>query len=266
MNTKTIVSKDGTSIKYEESGNGPCLILIGDALHSKTDHLMSILVALLKQNFTVIQYLRRRKVGGKIKSGQVSDSEIADVAALISEGGGSAYVFGMASGAALALKASAAGLPILKLAIFKQPFTSGLRNKEANQFNIASLFRLLNIHDKGKSLKLLINIIGLPRSIIAILGLGLLWPAIKALAPALAYDALIISEDQTNESELRADSGATIVLTGQSNVMKAAIEGFVQQLPKICHDIFNSQNHDVDPKVLGSTLHGIFSRALVRQG
>ena len=41
---------------------------------------------------------------------------------MIEEAGGSAYVYGSSSGAALALRATAAGLPIEKLVAFEPPY------------------------------------------------------------------------------------------------------------------------------------------------
>jgi len=48
--------------------------------------------------------------------------EIEDVEALIKEAGGSAYVYGISSGAALALEAAKRGLCITKLAVYEAPF------------------------------------------------------------------------------------------------------------------------------------------------
>src|SRR5205823_8608687 len=52
----------------------------------------------------------------------VVEREVDDLAALISEAGGSALVFGHSSGAALALEAAARGLAITKLALYEPPF------------------------------------------------------------------------------------------------------------------------------------------------
>ena len=49
------------------------------------------------------------------------EREVDDLAALIAEAGGSAYVYAMSSGSLLALHAAASGLAIPKLALFEPP-------------------------------------------------------------------------------------------------------------------------------------------------
>jgi len=50
------------------------------------------------------------------------DREVEDIDVLIKEAGGSACLFGMSSGAALALEAANRGLAIRKLAVYEAPF------------------------------------------------------------------------------------------------------------------------------------------------
>ena len=50
--------------------------------------------------------------------------EVEDLEALIEEAGGSAFVFGMSSGAVLALDAAAGDLAITKLALYEPPFNN----------------------------------------------------------------------------------------------------------------------------------------------
>ena len=52
------------------------------------------------------------------------EREIDDIAALIQQAGGSASVFGHSSGATLALKAAASGLPITHLVLYEPPFNT----------------------------------------------------------------------------------------------------------------------------------------------
>jgi len=68
---RTVTSKDGTTIAFDQSGTGPALILVGGAFEQRA-----------------MPYVLER--------------EIEDIAALINAAGGSAFVFGISSGAALA--------------------------------------------------------------------------------------------------------------------------------------------------------------------
>jgi pimeloyl-ACP methyl ester carboxylesterase len=79
------------------------------------------LADLLSPHFTVFNYDRR----GRGDSGDTSpyrvEREIEDLEALIGATGGPAYVWGLSSGAALCLRAAAAGLKIKKLALQEPP-------------------------------------------------------------------------------------------------------------------------------------------------
>jgi pimeloyl-ACP methyl ester carboxylesterase len=51
-------------------------------------------------------------------------SEIEDLEALIAEAGGSAHLYGISSGGALALEAAAAGASVDKLAVYEVPYNT----------------------------------------------------------------------------------------------------------------------------------------------
>lgn len=58
---RTVTSKDGTTIAYDQSGKGPSVILVDGALQYRAfDQGMAELAGLLAQHFTVIHYLTKR--------------------------------------------------------------------------------------------------------------------------------------------------------------------------------------------------------------
>ena len=101
----TVISKDGTKIAYDKSGSGFPLILVDGALCSRDFGPMPKLAPLMAEHFTVFAYDRR----GRNESGDTQpyalEREIEDIDALIKEAGGSAYVYGISSGAATAISA-----------------------------------------------------------------------------------------------------------------------------------------------------------------
>ena len=115
-------SKDGTRIGYERTGDGPSVLLVDGALCSRKMGPMEALAARLADRFTVFRYDRR----GRGESGDTLpyavEREVEDIAALLDAAGGSAYVYGASSGAALALEAATRGLPIRKLMLYEAPF------------------------------------------------------------------------------------------------------------------------------------------------
>ena len=116
-------SADGATIAFDRSGGGPALILVIGAFcdRSSTRSLASGLGA----TFTVYEYDRR----GRGDSGEVTpysiEREVDDLAAVIAAAGGSAFVFGHSSEAALALEAAGSGVPIRRLAVYEPPYTEG---------------------------------------------------------------------------------------------------------------------------------------------
>ncbi|HEX6509728.1 MAG TPA: alpha/beta hydrolase, partial [Chloroflexota bacterium] len=115
-----VISKDGTAIAYERSGDGPPIILVAGASADRSAD--APLAALLAQHFTVFNYDRRGRGDSGDTLPYAVEREIEDIDALVTEAGGSAYVYGSSSGAVLALDAAAHGLPITKLALYEAPF------------------------------------------------------------------------------------------------------------------------------------------------
>src|SRR6266481_9855754 len=97
---RKVISKDGTPIAFDQSGQGPAIILVAGATATRLAE--ASLAAILARHFTVFAYDRR----GRGESGDTApyavEREIEDIESLIVEAGGSACVFGMSSGAALA--------------------------------------------------------------------------------------------------------------------------------------------------------------------
>lgn len=117
----TVVSADGTSIAYSRVGNGPAVILVDGALGHRGFGPCTPLAERLSGHFTVITYDRR----GRGESGDTQpyspEREIEDLRALVALASEPVYLWGISSGAALALEAANSGLPVRKLAIYENP-------------------------------------------------------------------------------------------------------------------------------------------------
>jgi pimeloyl-ACP methyl ester carboxylesterase len=109
-------SKDGTTIAYERSGNGPALILVDGALCSRAFGPSQKIAPLLARQFTVYAYDRRGRGGSGDTPPYSPAREVEDLAALIEVAGGSAVLLGLSSGGALSLEAAASGLAVTKVA------------------------------------------------------------------------------------------------------------------------------------------------------
>ena len=117
-----VTSKDGTKIALDRSGEGPPIILVGGAMNTRSFGPNGSLAPLLAERFTVINYDRRGRGDSGDTQPWAVEREIEDIDALIEAAGGSAFVYGISSGAALALEAASRGLAIEKLALYEAPF------------------------------------------------------------------------------------------------------------------------------------------------
>ena len=108
--TAFTTSKDDTKIAYSKTGNGKPLILVDGAFCHRKFGANEKLPQYLSDNFTIYSYDRR----GRSESGNTlpysPQKEYEDLQAVINEAGGNAYVYGISSGAALALEAANAGV------------------------------------------------------------------------------------------------------------------------------------------------------------
>src|SRR5437588_8808926 len=132
---KQVQSADGTTIAYDQIGKGPAVILVDGALGSQAFGFMVPLATLLSPHFTVITYDRRGRGESTDTQPFALEREIEDIEALINEAGGEAFLYGISSGAALALEATVKlGHKVKKLALYEPPYNDdesarqGLRN------------------------------------------------------------------------------------------------------------------------------------------
>ena len=133
--TTTAVSKDGTAIAYEKTGKGPTIILVNGALADRKIYNQNDWTGMLAKNFTVIIYDRRGRGESKDMIPYALEREIEDIDALINEAGGSAFLFGSSSGAALSLLAAEKLGPekVTKLALYEPPYGSDTKQAFVKQ-------------------------------------------------------------------------------------------------------------------------------------
>lgn len=117
----SVRSADGTTIAFERSGAGPALILVEGAGCYREFGPLRSLSEWLAADFTVFTYDRRGRGESTDTLPYAIEREVDDLAALIAEAGGSASLYGVSSGALLALQAAASGLAISRLALFEPP-------------------------------------------------------------------------------------------------------------------------------------------------
>jgi pimeloyl-ACP methyl ester carboxylesterase len=116
--TATVASADGTSIGYRTLGDGPGLILLHGAMMTSRNFLG--LARELAPDFTV--HVPDRRGRGMSGAGPLGlEAEVEDLGALI-EATGARRVFGLSSGAMIALAAAVHGPGVDELALYEPPF------------------------------------------------------------------------------------------------------------------------------------------------
>ena len=194
---QVVTSKDGTTIAYDKQGEGPAVILVAGALCARLSWSGPQLSNLLAPHFTVYNYDRRgRGDSGDTKPYAVA-REVEDIEALIDEAGGSAYLYGHSSGAALVLEAAVQlGQKIKKLALYDAPYHEEAVDRHAYKDYIKQLTQALAADHQGDAVAAFMHYVGMPTDQIEAMRQSPAWPQLEAIAPALAYDhAAILGED-----------------------------------------------------------------------
>ena len=195
----TVLSRDGTKIAYDKTGRGPALILVGGAFSYRKFPGMVQLAALLAERFTVYSYDRRGRgdSGDNGKGGGFSvEREFEDLNAMIAEAGGNAFVYGLSSGAVLALQAAAQGAAIEKLALHEPPFVVDPADPlPPSDFAM----RVNELARTGKRSELIryFMVEGMKAPAFVPFMLRMMpgvWKRLAAVAPTLAYDAALLRD------------------------------------------------------------------------
>ncbi len=257
----TVISKDGTPIAYNKEGGGPAVILVDGAFCSKDFGPMPKIVPLLSQNFTVFTYDRRaRGESGDTKPYAV-EREIEDIEALINLCGGSAYLFGISSGAILCIKAVAYGLNIKKLAVLEPPFVGNKGNKRPAD-SAQQLTQMIAEGRRGDAVKFYLRkVIGVPIVFTWILQLTPNWPKMKAIANSLPYDATICGDFNVPKEQVAAVTIPTIVIDSESSpaMLRNAVQAAAEALPNGRRISLKGTVHDVPPKILVPALTDFYN-------
>ena len=119
--------------------------------------------------------------------------EIEDIQALISEAGGSAFVFGHSSGSVLSLEAAASGLAIPKLAMYEPPFMVDNSRPPLPKDYREHLGELLTSGRRGDAVEYFMTIaVGVPPPAVAQMRQSPSWAKMESAAHTLPYDQAIM--------------------------------------------------------------------------
>jgi pimeloyl-ACP methyl ester carboxylesterase len=252
----TVTSRDGAPIAFTRAGEGPPLVLVDGAFCHRGMGPSSPLAALLARSYTVFTYDRR----GRAESGDhppyAVERELEDLETLIEDAGGSAYVWGISSGAALALEAARRAAGITKLALYEPPFIVD-HSRTPIPADIASqLSDLVAVDRRDEAVRLFLRQMGAPRVVIALMRRLPVWPKLRRVAHTLPYDMTIVAPYQRGAT-LPADrwenvAVPTLVMVGGKSPawLHHGTQALVGLLPNASLRVVEGQTHNVKAKSL----------------
>ena len=261
---KKVISKDGTPIAFDQSGQGPAIILVASATATRLAE--ASLAAALAPHFTVFAYDRR----GRGESGDTApyavEREVEDIDALIIGAGGSAFVFGHSSGAVLALEAARL-LPgkIEKLAIYEPPFIIDDSRPPVPRNYVPHLNELIAAGRRSEAVEyFMTDAMLVPAEMVAQMQDTPMWPQIEAVAHTIPYDGAIMGDTMSgNPSTLRKWASVTVptlVMVGGASpaFFHNGTRTLADILPNARYRTLAGQNHGPADEVLTPALVEFF--------
>lgn len=260
-----VQSRDGTPIAFDQSGTGPPVILVDGALCHRGFGPAAPLAVLLSERFTVFTYDRR----GRGDSGNAApysvEREIEDIDALIRQAGGSAFVYGISSGAALALEAANHGLPITKLALYEAPFVVDGTKEPIPPDYLSRLQAAVAANRRGDAVKMFMKLVGVPAPAIFMMRLLPAWSKLKAVAHTLPYDIRLVAEHHTGKplpaGRWSAAKVSTLVADGGKSPawMRNGMRSLAAVLPNATYRTVDGQTHMLSAKAIAPVLIDFFN-------
>jgi pimeloyl-ACP methyl ester carboxylesterase len=255
-------SRDGTQIAYTRAGDGPAVILVDGALCHRGQGPNRKLADRLSRQFTVFSYDRR----GRGESGDTQpyavERELEDLAAVIDAAGGSAHLYGISSGAMLALEA-AERLPgkVSRLALYEVPSVVDDSRPPVPETYAAQLEALLAAGRRSAAVRLFMSaVVGLPSMLVAAMPLFPGWSKNKACAHTLAYDAAVMGDTQRGQplpaGRWTSVTAPTLVVCGAKSPawMRNASSQLAEVVPNARRRTLEGQRHYVKADAIAPVL------------
>ena len=261
---ETVRSADGTAIAYDQAGHGPLLIIVDGAMNTRSSGTKPQLVDLLAAHFTVLSYDRRGRGDSGDTQPYTAGREIEDIEALIDQAGPAACLYGLSSGACLALNAAAQlGPKVSKLAVYDVPYSDDPAFQQAYAQYREQLASALAGNRRGDAVAAFVRFVGTPADQVEAMRQAPFWPGMEAIAPTLAYDADVIGQDASVPVKRAAqvEVPALVVYgTASPPFMAETARTLSRALPHAELRALDGQDHNVDPAVLAPVLTAFHSK------
>jgi pimeloyl-ACP methyl ester carboxylesterase len=265
----TVTSRDGTKIAFDKTGHGPAVIHVAGALGTRSfgfpEH-----ARLLEPRFTVYNYDRRGRGESTDTQPFAVEREVEDIAALIDEAGDSVYLYGISSGACLALEAAIMlQSKVEKLALYEAPYNSAPDDQPIWHEYYTKLHELVAAEKRSDAVMHFMQFVGVPDIAIEDMRTQPMWSGLEAVAPTLLYDAAAMGGETRLVPVERAAKVAapTLVMDGEKSLkmypfMRTTADALAQAMPNAERHTLTGQGHDVDANVLAPVLVEFFGLSM----
>ena len=254
---ETVKSADGTVIAYDRAGDGPALVVSMGAFCTRQTFVAP---EELKQRFTVVIYDRRGQGDSGDTEPFAPEKEYADLAAVAAATGPEPpFVFGHSSGAAIALRAAASGLPVAGIVAYEAPFL----NEDTPQPAVdpaQHVRELVGSGRRGEAVAFWMSeVVRLPGEMLAQMD-GAPWvAALEPLTPTLPYD-LAVTAGGVPTAELAKITAPVLILGGKNSPswFQRSVAEQAAATPGAQLKMLDGYDHNAPPEVISPILIDFF--------
>jgi pimeloyl-ACP methyl ester carboxylesterase len=263
---QSVTSADGTPIGFERTGSGPAVILVYGASGTRAHPMWTELADRLSANFTVYNYDRRGRGDSGDTAPYAIAREIEDIEALIDDAGGTAFIYGVSSGAVLALEAAdALAHKVTKLALYEPPFIVDDSHAPLPDNYVQKLDAAIAAGNPSKALEIFFtDAFGMPAEYVEPMKAEPWWNETAKVAHTIAYDGRIMGTTMSgNPLPAGAWSGATmpvLVMVGGNSepFFHSGTRAVTDLLPDARHQELEGQDHAAGADALAPALEAFF--------
>lgn len=253
----TVKSADGTVIAYDRAGSGPPLIIAVGAFCTRHTFVAP---DALRQRYTVVTYDRRGRGDSGDTQPYAPQREYEDLAAVASAvGPEAAFIFAHSSGAAIALRAAAAGLAVAGIVAYEAPFqTEGTPQPDLDPAE--HLRRLVAAGRRRDAVAYWMSeVVRLPGQALQEIDDAPWVAALEPLTPTLVYD-LAMTAGGVPSTEL-AKIAAPVLIVGGTNSPEWFQRSVAEQraaIPGAQLRMLEGYDHNAPPEVIAPILIDFF--------
>ncbi len=285
---ETTKSADGTVIAYDQTGDGPPLVVAVGAFCDRRTFVPS---PGLTSRFSVYTYDRRGRGDSGDTQPYAVEREVEDLAAVVSAASGASgsgasgsgasgsgasgsgasgsgasgsgvFAYGHSSGGALVLRAAAAGVPLTAVASYEAPFIVP-GSREVATDPAERIRELVAAGRRDNAVRYwMTTVVAAPPQVLQMMEGSPAWPALAALTHTLPYD-IALTGDQGVPAALAAIAVPALVLGGGTSPdwFHRAVRSTADVIPGARLVMVEGYDHNVPGEVLAPVLTEFFMRS-----